>query len=215
MCRKANLQSFNYFCTFTYDDKKHTEESFKKKLKMRLSSFAGRRKWKYIGVWERSPVKKRLHFHGIFHIPEGSLPGVLLEHRDYSTIEHKMKTRMQSTYFNEEFGRSDFESIDDYRRMGAAMAYLIKYIEKSGEKIVYSKGLPQYFISDILDGDVVCTIGQEDKKLLLFDDFSCFDEGVYIGKVCEDTISQMRKANKTKTSFRHKKKGEFLRSPKD
>ncbi len=106
-----------------------------------------------------------------------------------------MKTRMQSTYFNEEFGRSDFESIDDYRRMGAAMAYLIKYIEKSGEKIVYSKGLPQYFISDILDDDVVCRIGLEDKKLLLFDDFSCFDEGVYIGKVSSDVIENLRKSN--------------------
>ena len=31
MCRKANLANFNYFCTFTYDSNKHTEESFKKK----------------------------------------------------------------------------------------------------------------------------------------------------------------------------------------
>lgn len=30
MCRKANLANFNYFCTFTYDNKLHTEESFKK-----------------------------------------------------------------------------------------------------------------------------------------------------------------------------------------
>ena len=33
MTRKANLANFNYFCTFTYDDSKHTEESFKKKLR--------------------------------------------------------------------------------------------------------------------------------------------------------------------------------------
>lgn len=32
MMRKANLQEFNYFCTFTYDDKKHNEQSFRKKL---------------------------------------------------------------------------------------------------------------------------------------------------------------------------------------
>ena len=32
MTRKANLVDFNYFCTFTYDDKKHTEQTFKKKL---------------------------------------------------------------------------------------------------------------------------------------------------------------------------------------
>ncbi len=195
MCRKANLQEFNYFCTFTYDDKKHTEDTFRKKLKMRLASFAKRRGWKYIGVWERSPKTNRLHFHGIFYIPEGTLPGMLLTHKDYSTTAHRMQVRNQSTYFNDEFGRSDFEPIADNRRMGEAMAYLMKYLEKTGEKIIYSKGLPQYFISDILDDDVVCTIGQEEKKLLLFDDFTCWDEGCYIGEVSPAVIEQLRKAN--------------------
>lgn len=71
----------------------------------------------------------------------------------------------------------------------------MKYIEKTGEKIVYSKGLHQYFISDIMDEDVVCTIGQEDKKLLLFDTFNCWDEGVYMGRVSPEVIAQMRKSN--------------------
>jgi hypothetical protein len=71
----------------------------------------------------------------------------------------------------------------------------MKYIEKSGEKIVYSKGLPQFFISDIMDEDVICTIGQEDKKLLLFDNFNCWDEGVLMGRVCPEVIEQMRKCN--------------------
>ena len=71
----------------------------------------------------------------------------------------------------------------------------MKYIEKTGEKIVFSKGLPQYFVSDIIDDDVVTTIGQEDKKLLLFDDFRCWDEGVLIGTVCQEVIEQMRKCN--------------------
>ena len=79
--------------------------------------------------------------------------------------------------------------------LNQASAYLMKYISKSGERIVYSKGTATYFISDIMDDDVVCTIGQEDKKLLLFDDFSCFDEGVYIGEVSRETIKQMRKVN--------------------
>lgn len=37
--RKIHLQKFNYFCTFTYDSKKHTEESFRKSLKSCLSHF--------------------------------------------------------------------------------------------------------------------------------------------------------------------------------
>ena len=75
------------------------------------------------------------------------------------------------------------------------ISYLMKYIEKSGEKIVYSKGLFQYFISDIMDEDIVSTIGQEEKKLLLFDDFNCWDEGLYMGKVSSEVIAQMRKCN--------------------
>ena len=53
----------------------------------------------------------------------------------------------------------------------------------------------QYFLSDIMDEDIVCTIGQEDKKLLLFDDFNCWDEGVYMSIVSREVIAQMRKSN--------------------
>lgn len=73
--------------------------------------------------------------------------------------------------------------------------YICKYIEKTGEKIVYSKGLTQYFISDMMDEVIVCTIGQEDRKLLLFDDFKCWDEGCLIGEVSPEVIAQMRKTN--------------------
>lgn len=195
MTRKANLQDFNYFVTFTYSDGLHSEESFKKGLKNCLKNFSNRKKWKYMGVWERSPKKKRLHFHGIFYIPPGTLPGELLPFRDYNTTTHSMQTTWQSLYFNERFGRSDFKEIDDPSLMGAAMAYLMKYIEKSGEKIVYSKGLPQFFISDIMDEDVICPFGLEDKKLLLSDTFRCWDEGELIGMVSRETIARMPKSN--------------------
>ena len=196
MVRKANLANFNYFCTFTYDDNKHTEHSFKKGLKTCLRNFCYRKNWRYMGVWERAPETNRLHFHGLFNIPENSLSGGVIEVRDYDTKAHKMRTTFQSEFFNNKFGRSDFEPIDeDEKRLGNALAYLMKYIEKTGEKIVYSKGLPQYFISDIMDDDIVCRIGQEDKKLLLFDDFKCWDEGVYMGKVSKEVIEQMRKSN--------------------
>lgn len=38
-------------------------------------------------------------------------------------------------------------------------------------------------------------IGIEDKKLLLFDDFVCWDEGCYMGEVSKEVIAQMRKSN--------------------
>lgn len=192
MCRKANLQQFNYFCTFTYDDKKHTGTTFKRRLKETLSNFYSRKGWKYIGVWERSPKKRRLHFHGIFYIPDGTMPGFMFEDNTYSFSEHKRQITIQNMYFADRFGRNDFEKIAHRSRLGDAMAYILKYIEKSGERIVYSKGLPQFFISDIMDEDVICTIGMEDQKLLLFDDFSCWDEGCYMGKVSPEVIAQMR-----------------------
>ncbi len=195
LTRKANLQDFNYFVTLTYDGAKHTEESFRKKLKSCLGHFCSRKEWRYIGVWERSPEKQRLHFHGIFRIPEGTMPGFIYEVRDYNFKSHRRITTMQNSYFNDLFGRSDFEKIEDGSRIGETLAYIMKYIEKSGEKIVYSKGLPQFFISDIMDEDVVCPCGLEDKKLLLYDDFICWDEGEYIGTVGEETIKRLRKAN--------------------
>ncbi|MBR4003593.1 MAG: hypothetical protein IKM43_00625 [Clostridia bacterium] len=195
MVRKANLINFNYFCTFTYDDKLHDEYSFRKKLKNALSLFSSRKDWKYMGVWERAPETKRLHFHGMFKIPDGTMPGELFEHSDYNINSHKRTTTVQNSYFNERFGRSDFKKIEHRNKMSDGITYLMKYIEKTEEKIVYSKGLYQYFISDIMDEDVVCTIGQEDKKLLLFDDFNCWDEGCLIGKVSPEVIAQMRKCN--------------------
>ena len=196
MTRKANLANFNYFCTFTYNDKKQTEETFKKKLRTCFRHLCERRKWRYMGVWERAPNTNRLHFHGLFNIPKDKMVGEIIQVKDFDTKAQRMQTSFQSTYFNERFGLSDFKEIDENEnRLGNALAYLMKYMEKTGEKIVYSKGLPQYFISDIMDEDIVCTIGQEDKKLLLFDDFNCWDEGCLMGKVSPEVIDQMRKSN--------------------
>lgn len=195
LTRKINLHEFNYFVTFTYSDKLHTEESFKKRLKSTLKNFSTRKGWRYVGVWERSPEKHRLHFHGLFYIPEGTMPSELDEREDYSFATHRRQTIHECTYFAFRFGRNDFEAITDTEKLRNAVAYIMKYLEKTGEKIVYSKGLPQYFISDIIEDDVITTMGVEDKKLLLFDDFGCWDEGEYIGAVSKAAIERMRKSN--------------------
>ena len=194
MMRKVNLQDFNFFVTLTFNSELHTEESFKAGVESCLRNFCNRRGWKYVGVWERSPKKKRLHFHGIFYIPEGTMPGRMLDMEDYNFRTRRRQITHQNTYFNERFGRSDFEPLD-IQSIGGAIAYIVKYLEKTGEKIVYSKGLPQFFISDIMDEDVVCPFGLEDKKLLLYDDFLCWDEGVLVGAVSKAVISQMPKEN--------------------
>ena len=123
------------------------------------------------------------------------MPGELKEIADYSPVKGKVQYTVQNTYFNERFGRSDFEEIYNRSFLGQCVAYLVKYLEKTGEKLVYSKGLPQYFVSDILDDDIVCTIGADNQKLLLFDDFKCFDDGTYMGQVSKEVIAQMPKEN--------------------
>ena len=60
--RKAYMNDFNYFATFTYDSKKMDENTFKKKLSMCLSNFQKRKKWRYMGVWERAPESKDYTF---------------------------------------------------------------------------------------------------------------------------------------------------------
>ena len=141
MIRKAYLAGINYFCTFTYDDKKHTEDSFRKGLQTFFRNLCYRKGWKYMGVWERSPENKRLHFHGLFAIPENAMVGMLFEKTDYSFKTRRKQTTVQNTYFNENFGRSDFEQIfPTENTLENELSYLMKYIDKDGEKIVYSKG---------------------------------------------------------------------------
>ena len=101
--RKINQQWFNFFATFTYSDTLHTEESFKKALSGCLQHFSARKGWRYIGVWERATETKRLHFHGIFYIPEGTLAGKNEEVRDFDTRARKMHTTNQNDFFGNRF----------------------------------------------------------------------------------------------------------------
>ena len=195
--RKAYMHDFNYFATFTYDDSKHDEVSFRKKLSKILRNLSTRNFWKYMGVWERAPKTERLHFHGLLEVPSGQMIGKLSEVRDYDTKNCKMRITFQNEHFNSKFGRNDFEMInkDIPQEYAKTIAYILKYIEKTGEKIVYSRGLPMYLISDIEDNDIATTFGMEDKKLLLFDDFNCWDEGEWLGVISNETKALMRKTN--------------------
>ena len=188
--RKVDMHRFNYFVTFTYNNELHDEESFRKGLKNCFRNFCFRKGWRYVGVWERSPEKKRLHFHGLFYIPEGTMPGELIEVEDYSFKTHTRQKTVQNTYFNERFGRSDFEELDPMG-LRKATAYIMKYMEKTGEKVVYSKGLPQFFVCDVKERDVALAMGEYGEKLLLFDDFECYSDGKLVGIVSEEVIRRL------------------------
>ena len=149
-----------------------------------------------MGVWERGGENGRLHFHALLKVPEGTMSGELIEVTDFNIKTHRNKKTVQNTFFNDKFGRSDFEKIiKKPRAYLSAVEYILKYISKTGERIVYSRGLPMYLISDIQGEDVLCRTGLEDKKLLLYDKFSCFDEGCYVGEVSPAVIKQLRTCN--------------------
>lgn len=191
--RKAYNQEFNYFVTITYDDKKHTEETFRKRLTYMLNNFSSRKGWRYMGVWERGKKTNRLHFHGLFNIPEGTLSGKLEVIEDYNYKRHTLRSVTQNTFILDRFGRNEFEELDNGPLFGHALAYIMKYLEKTGERIMYSRGLYQYFKSDIDGGEVVAMTGRFGQKLVLFDRFNCYSDGVCLGQVSPAVIMQLEK----------------------
>ena len=62
----------------------------------------------------------------------------MCEKRDFSVNKHRMVTTYSNTYFEEKFGRNDFEPIDSCKDLGGSIAYITKYIEKTGERIMYT-----------------------------------------------------------------------------
>jgi len=185
LIRKLRLQNWTHFCTFTYDSNKMSEKQFRERFLNCIRHLAHRKGWKYVGVFERSPELKRLHFHGIFLITE--MIGEIIERKDYSTKTHQMQIARQNTFFLERFGRNDFRPIDK-NGVEDAVKYISKYINKTGEKIISSRHLQTYFVTDILEEDVVCKIGQEERKILMFDDFKCldFETGEVLGQPSKD-----------------------------
>ncbi len=198
MIRRAYLQSWDYFVTFTFDSEKHDEDSFRKQLMNCLYRLSNRKGWRYIGVWERGELGKRLHFHALIYIPPNAMVGELEEHNDYSTKRHKWEKSVQNSFFNERFGRSDFDAIVCNKSVSDSVNYMLKYLSKSDEKVVYSRGLKTYLVADILDEDILCPYNPEDEygnKYILFPNFTCITEGEILGTVSPEVIAKMPKCN--------------------
>ena len=196
LSKKVNLQrEWSYFCTFTFSDEKHTEESFRKSLRNTFKHLVARKGWKHIGVWERGGETGRLHFHGIFYIPPDGMVGEIVETTDYNTKGHRMQTAHQNTYFLERYGRNDFQPLGSPEEVQHSLGYLMKYIEKSGERLIYGGKLPTYFESDVADEDILAPYGIDDRKAILADDFTCMVDGEVIGKVSPEVIEKMPKVN--------------------
>ncbi len=195
LMRKINMYQFNYFVTITYDDAIHTESSFKKKLKRYLYNMTNRYNWRYIGVWERSPDKLRLHYHGMFIIPDIKVVGELEDKKDYNTVTHRMQVVKQSKKIEMKFGRNDFRELETEHSGYETLTYILKYIEKTGNKLMTSGNLPAYVIGDVMPDDVMCQYGENENKFVLADNFLCIDDGEILGEVSQETLRRMPKIN--------------------
>lgn len=168
--RKAYLNKWNYFITITYDDEKQTEDSFRKKMRKCLSNLHTRRGWKYMGVFERAPETGRLHFHALVYVPVGEMLGSITEVKDYSTAQGRMQITHSNSFFERYFGRNDFEEMTETQlRYGNTLNYILKYIEKTGERIVYSRGIPTVICKKVSDSNVITEFTDYVEKFVFFD----------------------------------------------
>lgn len=169
--RKAYLNEWTHFITITYSDEKHDETSFRCRLRKCLSNFHTRRGWKFMGVFERAPETGRLHFHALLYVPVGEMVGELTEKQDYSTKAGKMQKTVNNSFFAEKFGRNDFQEISPAElKNGNTIAYLLKYIEKTGERITYSRDIPTELCREVFNEDVATEMCDFVAKYVLFDD---------------------------------------------
>lgn len=153
--RKAHLNDFNYFVTLTYDDNKHSEESFRRSLKRTLNNFATRHHWRVMGVFERAPESGRLHFHALMNIPRGQHVGDYYVDYSYNYKHHTHTYSNVNSFFLEKYGHNDFECIDGVtKKFSNTVNYILKYLFKTEEKIVYSRHIPTEVVMNVRAADV-------------------------------------------------------------
>lgn len=154
--RLAILDSVEYLFTFTYDDAKYTERTFKKGICKCLRRLARKQKWKYIGVWQRGRNNKRLYLQAIVKTGNGEIIGGLEKVRDFHMRGKWMKTTLQSTYFNERFGRTsveilDKEKMEEYRHH---VGRFIEILNKKKAKIFASRKIKYRVLKGMTKEDI-------------------------------------------------------------
>ena len=124
-----------------------------------------------MGVFEYGELNGSIHFHALIYIPEGEMIGELVKKREYSTKRKERRTRYANTFFDEYFGISDFQEINPVLlKRGGTLRYLVKYLTKTGNKAVYSRGLPSEICKELSDNDIVGTYLDFVTKYVLWDD---------------------------------------------
>ena len=168
--RKAYLNKWTHFCTWTYSDAFMGEQTFRRKLRKCLCNLHSRHGWRYMGVFERAPETGRLHFHALVYIPDGETVGKIARKAEYSTRTHTMKTTHENDFFAKRFGRNDFAPIgkNDTAR---TVRYILKYLQKTGERITYSRNIPETVCKEIPANDFLAPLFDYVQKYVLSDNY--------------------------------------------
>ena len=147
-----------------------------------------------MGVWERGKDTDRLHFHGLFYIPE--IVGSIYEKKDYNTKKKKMIQSNVNTYFEEKFGRNDFERIDENpMQKEYSVKYIRKYLTKTNDRVIYSRGLSPMRKLDILEDDIICGFDDKPNKYVLDDKFTVINDGTVEGQASGELLLKMPRSN--------------------
>ncbi|MDE6294104.1 MAG: hypothetical protein K2L88_05745 [Clostridiales bacterium] len=159
--RKKDQVRWTAWITITYSDEKFkSEEDFMRTLKtfFKNKAHADRGNWLVMGQFEHGEERGRLHFHGFFYIPQGTVSRELVNRSKFSDKEQKWHNYKADTELLEKFGDNEYEDITDatQKDIHAMAKYtdkMTRYMDKGG-KVFYSRHIPMDFELDVLGQDI-------------------------------------------------------------
>ena len=132
-----------------------------------------------MGVFEHAPKTGRLHFHALMYIPDGEMVGEISEFMDYSTKQKRMQKTFRNSFFAKRFGRNDFKKITTVEmKAGIIVDYISKYLQKTGERIVYSRGIPTEICKELSVYEIACHYQDFVRKFVFYDDVIDWEEDI-------------------------------------
>jgi hypothetical protein len=125
-----------------------------------------------MGVFEYSPEERRLHFHALVYIPPGQFLGKTEKVRRFS---HKKKRNIdcyENDFFRKAFGLNDFApmygvDISFKNLVNPTVKYILKYMLKDQEKIVYSRAIPTFMYKEISAAEMAAPVVREVSDFIL------------------------------------------------
>ena len=177
--RKACLNKFSYFATFTYDDTKCSFESFDRQIRLFFNNMSSRHGWKVMMVPEFGKENNRYHFHAVIYIPKGSsIPGSFHIVKRYNKKKRRMVEINENTYFAERWGHNDWQSLMSmsYFEQKNTISYIIKYLTKSDNYAFYSRGIKTYLLSYIDQSDIFMPLENYRPQRLMYDNFHFYND---------------------------------------